>query len=201
MSGSTVLMRKEILLANDTATPTFTVDNTKFAVPVTQNAALPTVFCPVQGNVSSDYPNAIFAPNDCVLITGYGLWLPYNFQLADQGLVGGVSAGFSAPALYFYPINTHGVAPVYFMDPPGLAIPRENYQFDCDYFVNQQSLATLGGKFYFIGSLNGNGTQGTGTITVAEISMANVPGAFNGMTFKARPVLFINHSLAMVSPG
>jgi hypothetical protein len=200
---------REILIDNSQAntTPAFQVDTSAdyvfaYQLPGTTpfNASS---FCSSGAAASTTpYLNA----TDAVHIVGYGLYLPYNFSLADQALInfpaGGVPGpNFAVPTLNIGALTFH--SPYNYQLLPmanGLPIMKENTYYCCDIFVNAQILAQIGYSFSFISSMCTSipNTSGPGgTCNVAAISMLNVPSWLNTKILYARPFIDIIHSIPM----
>jgi len=150
------------------------------------------LFPAIQGNY--------FQANDCVHIIGYGLYLPYNFQLADLVQTGqqepsGYLYGQSVPALYLAPMNLNTGGFVQIMDLYGFPIMRENVYYQCDLFINRQVLGNIGGPFFIQATMNIANQPGNNAI-VGAIDTFNCPAALANATYQARPFIEVEHSFS-----
>jgi hypothetical protein len=171
----------DILTPLPTECPSFTVDTTgALSVPVYN-----------QGDTgmmvrAGGYP--LLSSKDNFTILSMGFTLPESFGLATQDIL---NVTCSAVSLVFTIHNASDDTVIYIpqIGVTGTQVPLENYEMPYGLYVDVSKLPLTGSKFYIGCRISG--------VTVAKVSMINVPAPLNETVQKFVPFVKISHNFTM----
>jgi hypothetical protein len=135
-----------------------------------------------------------FTKGDSFILLSYGLILPENFTFY-QG------TGYYIPRLNIYGQDTNMASSVFalpcFLSPdPAITyqnVTIENTEHEINGFCNYSDFKSPAGKV-----ISDNFFLQTGFLTGVEISMMNVPAAWNGFRFYIVPFIKVAHNLPLI---
>lgn len=161
--------------------PVFTVNTAVNFVQVIPDIANPVIL--LSGN-----SKFTFRRGDCFTVLSVGYFIPEQFAIFSMDEV--VSFN-SLPIFKLYGFNGGGAVPVTQFGTDGeFKIPMPNAEISTGVFVDPEVAGFIGANFYLYSSFPYLANS-------LQISMANVPAALNGLTFKITPFVKILHNFQL----